>query len=36
MYIKRVVVVDHDVNVFDDREVAWALAPAARRTATSR
>ncbi len=25
MYIKRVVVVDHDVNVFDDREVAWAL-----------
>ena len=25
MYIKRVVVVDHDVNIFDDREVAWAL-----------
>ncbi len=25
MYIKRVVVVDHDVDVFDDRQVAWAL-----------
>ncbi len=25
MYIKRVVVVDHDVDIFDDREVAWAL-----------
>ena len=25
MYIKRVVVVDHDVNIFDGREVAWAL-----------
>ena len=25
MYIKRVVVVDHDVNIFDDREVTWAL-----------
>lgn len=25
MYIKRVVVVDHDVNIFDDREMAWAL-----------
>lgn len=25
MYIKRVVVVDDDVDVFDDREVAWAL-----------
>ncbi len=25
MYIKRVVVVDHDVNVFDDRQVNWAI-----------
>ncbi len=25
MYIKRVVVVDHDVDIFDDRQVAWAL-----------
>jgi 2,5-furandicarboxylate decarboxylase 1 len=26
LYMKRVVVVDHDVDVFDDREVTWALA----------
>ncbi len=26
MYIKTVVVVDHDVDVFSDREVTWALA----------
>jgi UbiD family decarboxylase len=26
LYMKRVVVVDHDVDVFDDRQVAWALA----------
>jgi 2,5-furandicarboxylate decarboxylase 1 len=25
-YMKRVVVVDHDVDVFDDRQVNWALA----------
>jgi 2,5-furandicarboxylate decarboxylase 1 len=26
LYMKRVVVVDHDVDVFDDRQVNWALA----------
>jgi UbiD family decarboxylase len=26
LYMKRVVVVDHDVDVFDDREITWALA----------
>ncbi|MBI3637988.1 MAG: UbiD family decarboxylase [Candidatus Rokubacteria bacterium] len=26
LYLKRVVVVDHDVDVFDDRQVNWALA----------
>jgi 3-polyprenyl-4-hydroxybenzoate decarboxylase len=26
LYIKRVVVVDHDVDVFDDRQVNWAIA----------
>jgi 2,5-furandicarboxylate decarboxylase 1 len=26
LYMKRVVVVDHDVNVFDDRQVTWAIA----------
>lgn len=26
IYMKRVVVVDHDVNLFNDREVAWAIA----------
>ena len=26
LYIKRVVVVDHDVDVYDDRQVNWALA----------
>ncbi|HWO41907.1 MAG TPA: UbiD family decarboxylase, partial [Candidatus Eisenbacteria bacterium] len=26
LYMKRVVVVDHDVDVFNDREVAWAIA----------
>ena len=25
MYMKRVVVVDHDVDIFDDRQVTWAL-----------
>ncbi|NIO09006.1 MAG: UbiD family decarboxylase [Deltaproteobacteria bacterium] len=25
IYMKRVVVVDHDVNLFNDREVAWAI-----------
>jgi UbiD family decarboxylase len=24
--VKRVVVVDHDVDVFDDRQMAWAIA----------
>ncbi len=26
LYIKRVVVVDHDVDVFDERQVNWAIA----------
>jgi len=26
LYMKRVVIVDHDVDVFNDREVNWALA----------
>jgi len=26
LYMKRVVVVDHDVDVFDDRQMSWALA----------
>ncbi|MFQ5850590.1 MAG: UbiD family decarboxylase [Candidatus Binatia bacterium] len=26
LYMKRVVIVDHDVDVFDDREVTWAIA----------
>jgi UbiD family decarboxylase len=26
LYMKRVVVVDHDVDVFDDRQINWALA----------
>jgi UbiD family decarboxylase len=26
LYIKRVVIVDHDVDVFNDRQVSWALA----------
>jgi UbiD family decarboxylase len=26
LYMKRVVVVDHDVDVFDDRQITWALA----------
>jgi len=26
LYMKRVVVVDHDVDVFDDRQVNWAMA----------
>jgi UbiD family decarboxylase len=26
LYMKRVVVVDHDVDVFDDRQVTWAVA----------
>ena len=26
LYMKRVVVVDHDVDVYDDRQVNWALA----------
>ena len=26
LYIKRVVVVDHDVNIFNDREMNWAVA----------
>ena len=26
LYMKRVIVVDHDVDVFDDRQVNWALA----------
>lgn len=26
LYLKRVVIVDHDVNVFNDREVSWAIA----------
>ena len=26
LYIKRVVVVDHDVDIYDDRLVNWALA----------
>src|SRR2546426_4498780 len=27
MYMKRVVVGDHDVEIFDDRQVTWGLAP---------
>jgi 2,5-furandicarboxylate decarboxylase 1 len=30
MYIKRVVVVDHDVDVFDERRVNWAIATRCR------
>lgn len=26
LYMKRVVVVDHDIDVFDDRQVNWAIA----------
>jgi 2,5-furandicarboxylate decarboxylase 1 len=26
LYVKRVVVVDHDVDVFDDRQMTWAIA----------
>jgi 2,5-furandicarboxylate decarboxylase 1 len=26
LYMKRVVVVDHDVDVYDDRQVTWAIA----------
>jgi len=26
LYMKRVIVVDHDVDVFDDRQVNWAIA----------
>ncbi len=26
LYMKRVVVVDHDVNIFNDRQVNWAIA----------
>ena len=26
LYMKRVVVVDQDVDIFDDRQVTWALA----------
>lgn len=26
LYMKRVVVVDHDVDIFNDRQVSWALA----------
>ena len=26
LYMKRVVVVDHDVDIFDDRQVNWAIA----------
>jgi UbiD family decarboxylase len=26
LYMKRIVVVDHDVDVFDDRQVNWAIA----------
>ena len=26
LYMKRVVVVDHDVDVFDDRQMNWAIA----------
>ena len=26
LYMKRVVVVDHDMDIFDDRQVTWALA----------
>ena len=26
LYMKRVVIVDHDVDVFDDRQVTWAIA----------
>jgi UbiD family decarboxylase len=33
--MKRVVVVDHDVDVFDDRQVNWALATRCQPTATS-
>jgi UbiD family decarboxylase len=30
LYMKRVVVVDHDVDVFDDRQVTWAIATRAQ------
>jgi len=26
LYMKRVVVVDHDVDIFNDRQVSWAIA----------
>ena len=26
LYMKRVVVVDHDVDIFDDRQMTWAIA----------
>ena len=26
LYMKRIVVVDHDVNIFNEREVSWAMA----------
>jgi 2,5-furandicarboxylate decarboxylase 1 len=26
LYMKRVVVVDHDVDIYDDRQVTWAIA----------
>jgi len=26
LYMKRVVVVDHDIDVFDDRQMNWAIA----------
>src|SRR5216117_2296143 len=26
LYMKRIVVVDHDVDIFDDRQVTWAIA----------
>jgi UbiD family decarboxylase len=30
LYIKRVVVVDHDVDIFDERQVNWAIATRAQ------
>ena len=35
LYMKRVVVVDHDVDVFDDRQMNWAIATRASPIVTS-
>ena len=30
LYMKRVVVVDHDIDIFNDRQVNWAIATRCR------